>query len=177
MNSELIATAIRLSAGANQQPSLTAGDQVIVFGHLFKFLRTTADSNNQYSIYEDNVPPAGGPPPHTHPDEELFYVLEGEFEFLLHDLSKPIKASAGAFICIPSMAVHTFKNVGSTTGRMITMLLPGNLEHYFNEIGSRVTSPSQAPDLSVPPDFANMDLSKAFQLAGQHQVSFLLPGQ
>ena len=28
-------------------------------------------------------PPGGGPPPHTDPSEELFYDLDGEFEFTL----------------------------------------------------------------------------------------------
>src|SRR5690349_2947225 len=113
------------------QPDLQTmkpGNQFVVFGHLFNFLATGEDSNGQYCIYEDHVPPAGGPPPHTHPDEELFYIIEGEFEFILHDVTKPFRVLPGQLVRIPPMAVHTFKNTGSRMGRTLTVLLPGDLE-------------------------------------------------
>jgi mannose-6-phosphate isomerase-like protein (cupin superfamily) len=155
--------------------SMKPGSQFVVFGHLFNFLATAEESNGQYFIYEDIVPPGGGLPLHTHPDEELFYIIEGEFEFVLHDVSKPFRALQGQLVRIPSMAVHTFKNTGSHIGRALTMLLPGDLEHYFRETGTHVTAVEMIPDLSVAPDYSKMDLSKAFALAEKHQVSFVMP--
>lgn len=160
------------------QPDLQTmkpGSQFVVFGHLFNFLATAEDSNGQYFIYEDLVPPGGGPPPHTHPDEELFYIIEGEFEFVLHDVSKPFRVLPGQLVRIPPMAIHTFKNTGSSMGRTLTMLLPGDLEQYFRETGIQVTGKEMIPDLSVAPDYSSMDLSKAFALAEKHQVSFVMP--
>jgi quercetin dioxygenase-like cupin family protein len=160
------------------QPDLTfmkPGNQFMVFGHFFNFLATGEDSNGQYFIYEDLVPPGGGPPPHTHPDEELFYIIEGQFDFILDDISKPFRVAPGQLVKIPPMAVHTFKNTGTTMGRTITFLLPGDLEQYYRAIGTRVTGASQIPDLAVTPDYQNMDLSKAFQLAETHNVRFVMP--
>ncbi|WEK37064.1 MAG: cupin domain-containing protein [Candidatus Pseudobacter hemicellulosilyticus] len=160
------------------QPNLDVmfpGKQFVVFGHFFNFLATGEDSKGQYFIYEDLVPPGGGPPPHTHPDEELFYIIEGEFEFILHDISKPFRVAPGQLVRIPSNAVHTFKNVGDSTGRTITFLLPGDLEQYYRATGIQVTQPDQIPDLSRKPDYANMDLTRAFALAEAHQVRFVLP--
>lgn len=151
------------------------GNQFVVFGHFFNFLSTGKDSNGQHLIYEDLVPPGGGPPPHTHPDEELFYIIEGDFEFILHELDKPFRVAPGQLVRIPGSAVHTFKNVGTTTGRTITMLFPGDLEKYYRAVGIPVTDPGQVPDLSVVPDYAHMDLRKAFELAEPHQVRFVLP--
>lgn len=154
--------------------TLQAGKQYVVFGHFFNFLVTGEESEGRYFIYEDHVPPGGGPPPHTHPDEELFYIIEGEFEFILNDVTKPFRVPPGHLVKIPSMAVHTFKNVGTTVGRTITMLLPGNLEQYYRATGIAVTEQGQIPDLTKEPDYANMDLSKAFLLAPEHQVQFVM---
>ena len=156
-------------------PPLHSGNQMVVFGHLFTFLATTEESNNQYSIYEDQVPPLAGPPPHSHPDEELFYVVSGDFEFVLHDPSRPFSVVPGQLIKIPSNAIHTFKNVGTTTGRLLTILFPGKLEAYFRETFPVVTEKDQLPDLNQSPDFAAMDLHKAFSLAASHGIRFYLP--
>ncbi|GAA4322602.1 hypothetical protein GCM10023149_23050 [Mucilaginibacter gynuensis] len=160
------------------QPDLTAmepGKQFIVFGHFFNMLVTGDETDGRYFIYEDVTPPGAGPPPHTHPDEELFYIIEGDYEFILNDLSKPFKVAPGKLVKIPANAVHCFKNVGTTPGRTITMLLPGELEQYYRAVGTQVFDANQIPDLSKTPDYANMDLSKAFALAPEHNVHFVVP--
>ena len=163
-----------------KQPQLQRmdpGKQLIVFGHFFNLLVTGEESGGRYFIYEDMVPPGGGPPPHTHPDEELFYIIEGEFEFILNELDKPFRVPPGQLVKIPSMAVHTFKNVGKEMGRTLTLLLPGDLEKYYRAIGKVVSSPDDIPDLSAVPDYQNMDLSQAFSLAPEHKVEFVFPRQ
>lgn len=153
--------------------SMEPGKQFIVFGHFFNLLVTGEESGGRYFIYEDLVPPGGGPPLHTHPDEELFYIIEGEFQFILNDLATPFRVAPGQLVKVPSNAVHTFKNVGETMGRTLTMLLPGDLEQYYRAVGTQVTDAAQIPDLSKVPDYANMNLSKAFSLAPEHQVTFV----
>jgi quercetin dioxygenase-like cupin family protein len=55
------------------------------------------------------VPPGGGPPPHTHSGEdETFYLLEGEIEFLLGEAR--ITAGPGDFVNVPRGTVHCFRN-------------------------------------------------------------------
>src|ERR687884_475651 len=40
------------------------------------------ETGGAYSVVDNVVRPQGGPPPHRHENEdEVFYVLEGEFEF------------------------------------------------------------------------------------------------
>ena len=37
-----------------------------------------------YALFEAATPPGAGPPPHVHHrEDEAFYVLEGEYEFLV----------------------------------------------------------------------------------------------
>ena len=57
--------------------------------------------------------PAGvATPKHTHPGEELVYVLEGTLEFQLEDQA-PVTLKPGEVLFVPAGTVHTAKNVSS----------------------------------------------------------------
>ena len=80
------------------------------------------------------VPPHHGPPPHVHRrEDEVFYVLEGEFEFTV--AGQTIRATAGQTLYGKRDVPHTFKNVGDKAGRMIVVVAPAGLEKFFAEIG------------------------------------------
>ena len=51
-------------------------------------------------------------PNHSHPGEEIAYVLEGTLEYKL-DGREPVTLQAGQSLFIPSGVVHSAKNVGS----------------------------------------------------------------
>jgi len=51
-------------------------------------------------------------PKHTHPGEEIIYVLEGMLEYQLEGKA-PMTVRAGDVLFIPAHAVHTAKNIGS----------------------------------------------------------------
>jgi quercetin dioxygenase-like cupin family protein len=53
---------------------------------------------------------------HTHPGEEIIYVLEGTLEYQLED-KPPVTLKAGDVLFIPAGTVHSAKNVGSGTGQ------------------------------------------------------------
>ncbi len=50
---------------------------------------------------------------HTHPGEEVIYVLEGEIEYQISG-QQPVTLKAGDVLFIPSGAAHRAKNVGRT---------------------------------------------------------------
>jgi quercetin dioxygenase-like cupin family protein len=50
-------------------------------------------------------------PSHTHPGEEIIYVIEGAWEYEIS--GKPVKAKAGDVLFVPAGAVHSAKNVGT----------------------------------------------------------------
>ncbi len=97
--------------------------------------------------------PGGGPPPHVHYlQEEAHYVLEGTFSFL--NGNEWIEAQTGSFIWIPRGVRHTFRNVGSQTGRLFsTNTLPGAHERWFRHVGVPMTDrasfqpPEGLPDM------------------------------
>ena len=55
-------------------------------------------------------------PRHSHPGEEIIYVLEGSLEYQVEG-KPPVTLKAGDVLFIPAGTIHAVKNVGSATGR------------------------------------------------------------
>ena len=53
-------------------------------------------------------------PRHTHPGEEIIYVIEGSLEYEI--AGKVARVKAGDVLFVPAGAVHTAKNVGGGNG-------------------------------------------------------------
>ena len=49
---------------------------------------------------------------HSHPGEEIVYVIEGVLEYQVGD-EPPMMVKAGKVLFIPAEAIHTVKNIGS----------------------------------------------------------------
>jgi len=54
-------------------------------------------------------------PNHTHPGEEIIYVLEGTWEYTVEG-KPPVTLKAGEVLFIPAGTIHSAKNVGSGNG-------------------------------------------------------------
>jgi quercetin dioxygenase-like cupin family protein len=52
---------------------------------------------------------------HSHPGEEIIYVIEGTLEYRV-DGKPPVTLKAGEVLFIPAGAVHSAKNVGTGNG-------------------------------------------------------------
>ena len=52
---------------------------------------------------------------HTHPGEEIIYMLEGSLEYEVEG-KPPITLRAGDVLFIPARTIHAARNVGSTNG-------------------------------------------------------------
>ena len=52
---------------------------------------------------------------HSHPGEEIVYVIEGALEYAL-DGKPPVTLKAGGVLFIPAGAIHAAKNVGTGNG-------------------------------------------------------------
>ena len=55
--------------------------------------------------------PGASFPPHSHPGEEIAYVIEGPLEYQLAG-KPPVTLEAGAVLFIPAGTVHAARNVG-----------------------------------------------------------------
>jgi quercetin dioxygenase-like cupin family protein len=53
-------------------------------------------------------------PRHTHPGEEIIYVLEGTLEYQID--GRPVIVRPGDVLFVPAGTIHSVKNVGSDNG-------------------------------------------------------------
>ena len=106
-----------------------------VLGELVTRKVASEQTGGAYSIFEVVSQPQGGSPPHIqHREDECFYVLEGEYEFLVE--GRTLRMPAGSLLYVPKGNLHAHKNGGEGTSRMLVSQTPGGLyERLFEEIG------------------------------------------
>ena len=59
--------------------------------------------------------PGYASPRHTHPGEEIIYVIEGTLEYQIGE-NPPARVKAGDVLFVPAGTVHLARNVGNTNG-------------------------------------------------------------
>ena len=88
-------------------------------------------SGGGISMFESRIPPGEGPPLHVHAnEEEVLYVLEGDFRFRLRD--EVVAAPAGSLMFIPRGVPHTWQNAGDDYGRLLVIFTPAGMERFFD---------------------------------------------
>ena len=146
------------------------GRTIAVVGDVYRFLATGEDTNGKYAMWEAIVPPGGGPPPHVHsPEEEGFYVLDGEVTVHIGD--KRVVATAGMFANMPVGTPHSFKNESSKPAKMLISVAPAGLEQMFFEVGVPL---AEGATTALPP--TKEEIEKLLAIAPRYGVEIRLPG-
>ena len=137
------------------------GRSLWVLGELVTYKTTSEQTGGAYSLFEVTTQPGAGPPPHVqHREDESFYVLEGEYEFL--DDGATMRVSAGSLIYVPRGNLHAHKNVGTTIGRLLVSQTPGGLhERFFEELGEEAWDKTKPPAPEGPPDVKKVGATAA----------------
>jgi quercetin dioxygenase-like cupin family protein len=141
---------------------------------LVTFKASASQTGGAFMTVEATIPPGSGPPLHKHHPQELFYIVEGEFEFptLRDGQVQTIRAIAGCVVHIPSWVPHTYQNVGQTPGRLLATLTPPTMEGYFQELGEPVPDPSNPPRPAGPPDWERIEaLRQKYHIEYIHPTS------
>lgn len=116
----------------------------------------TAGSAGTVTVLELAVESGHGPGVHLHTREhELWYVLEGEFRFLLGD--SLVQEPAGGLAFGPRGTPHTFQNTGAGTGRLLVITGPSGLEDLFLEYDRRASGPYDSAALEEAARVAGID--------------------
>ncbi|MFZ0843850.1 MAG: cupin domain-containing protein [Nitrosotalea sp.] len=91
----------------------------------------TSESNGKYTVLDAMHPPKVGPALHMHPrGPEIFFIMDGDYEFILDD--KPTMIKTGDVISIPKGVPHRF--VTGDNGGRVLIISPPDLEHYFFQV-------------------------------------------
>ena len=125
----------KLGKGVAHVPPGEGTRSLWVLGELLTYKVPSHQTGGAYSLFEVATQPGAGPPPHIHHrEDESFYVLDGNYEFLVD--GHTLKAGAGSLLYVPKGALHAHENVGDGVGRMLLTQTPGRLyERFFGEVG------------------------------------------
>jgi quercetin dioxygenase-like cupin family protein len=141
-----------------------------VVGDRYTFLLTGAQTAGACFVFEAFVPPGHGSPPHIHSrEDEGFYVVEGEFEFLVD--GQPIRLGPGGFLLGHRDVPHQFTNIGAIPGKLIITATPAGLDDFFAEIGTPLPSRQANP---IPPTAD--DIARLIGAAHRYGITLVGPG-
>ncbi|NJL32412.1 MAG: cupin domain-containing protein [Phycisphaerales bacterium] len=136
----------------------------MVWGDLYSFKTTSAESNGAHALLEMTVNPGSATPPHIHhAEDEMFYVLEGELSLWCGD--QKIVGKPGSFIAVPKGMVHRWANETKSPARSLVFLVPGGFDEFLMKIGKPATD-SVKP--SLPPTKEEIDF--ALSIAGKYHM-------
>jgi quercetin dioxygenase-like cupin family protein len=122
------------------------GNEIALAGQPLVFLITGEDTKHT-SMFDWTLPAGFSTGLHVHrTQEETFYVLEGECEWLIGE--QLIRAKPGAYVFIPPGVPHNIGNASDKPARMLMTVSPPGHEHYFEELGE-IISRGSPPDAGV----------------------------
>ena len=133
------------------------GEPINVMGARLNFLCGADRTERAWSLMEAVLPKDSGPPPHDHPWDEAYYVIEGEVRFEVNGRVELVKA--GDFIYAPGGTVHAFQGTSEQPARMLIFDAPAHAESFFRELEREIQEMPR-------------DLAKAPEIGARHQVRF-----
>lgn len=115
------------------------------------------DLSKPFEVHIQQGVQGGGPPPHFHPWDEAFYVIDGQVEVTVDGKSN--RVSSGGYVHIPAGTIHAYKNL-SSTAKIIGVVSDPRGGQFF----------AAMDQLKVPED-----LARIFEVAERYGVTFLVP--
>lgn len=117
------------------------------FGGQSDHFLSAAQTNGWLSAWYMLIPPDNGPPTHIHHrEDEILIVMEGHFAF--HTEGRWIEGGPGMAVYLPRERPHSFRNVGSTTGKICVLATPAGLESFFSQCEEPFHRP-EGPDMEA----------------------------
>jgi quercetin dioxygenase-like cupin family protein len=140
------------------------GYATMLLGEPRVFKVTPADNGGTYLQFETSTAPGVRVPPHFHYEEdEAFYVLAGEYEFIIGE--NRCIATAGSFAFVPRGTIHAFTNTGQEVARMLVTVTPGTQhEGFMREAGELAEQLGKEPE---PSQLVTLALKYGWRLVPQ----------
>lgn len=114
---------------AQASPALNVvGEQITVLA--------SGAQTGSYEIFHQAGPEGSGPPPHSHPWDEAFYVIRGEIAFGVDD--RDLVARPGTLVHLPAGTTHWFR-FGPGGGEMVSMTSREGASHMFTDFDREIS--------------------------------------
>lgn len=118
----------------------------------------SGEATEGYEVFLQRGAEGSGPPPHSHPWDESFFVIEGQIDFGI--AAESMTASPGTLVHLPAGTVHWFR-FGSGGGKMLSMTSRLGASELFADMAREV-----AP--------VNPDLRKLAEVGARHGLKVAL---
>jgi quercetin dioxygenase-like cupin family protein len=141
-------------------------------GNLTTSLAEKKDTNGAFFLVEALLAPGTEPPPHVHTlEDELFYVLEGEFDVYVG--KEAFKVEAGECVFLPRFKPHAFV-IRSPRLHVLALFTPAGLEEAFRGM----STPAQRFELPTGAvTYSTGDLKQTAQRLSEYGAHFLTPDE
>jgi quercetin dioxygenase-like cupin family protein len=136
------------------------GEVMSVLGTNVRFLLEAAKTGHTFSLMEVELPRDQGPPPHDHPWDEAYYIIDGDVWFMVEDKEQIF--STGDFVYAPGGTLHSFRGAGDKPARVLVFDAPATAEGFFREANREVVN---FPE----------DLAKVPEIGARYQMRFMPP--
>ncbi|MEC5384476.1 cupin domain-containing protein [Uliginosibacterium sp. H3] len=94
-----------------------------------------AETQGRYSISEWSLEPhTQGPGPHSHDEDDIFYVIEGTMSVLIGE--HWTHATRGSFVLVPGGTLHDFENRTGERAAVLNLSIPGDFEQAMPGIAA-----------------------------------------
>ena len=161
----------------------SGGDSLWFLGTLARLMLTGEHTGGRFALWEGVLPRGAAPPLHSHPQDETFYVLEGEVtawivepDLIDSEGDPPAwvgkcaqRGGVGLVSFAPGGTPHTFR-IESDTARMLFLSTPAGVEDYIRNLAE----PAQWPWLPPPSDGPRVPADKIH--AVEHQLQMIRHG-
>jgi mannose-6-phosphate isomerase-like protein (cupin superfamily) len=141
-------------------------------GSLTTNLAERNDTDGAFCLVQATLAPGHEPPPHMHSrEDELFYVLDGEFDVYVG--KEAFKVESGECIFLPRRKPHAFV-IRSPRLRVLALFSPAGLEDAFRSM----SSPAQNMDLPAGAlTYSTADPNDTAQRLKEYGVHLLPPDE
>jgi quercetin dioxygenase-like cupin family protein len=134
--------------------TVDTSDSLFVLGESLRPLLTNA-MGSSLEIFDTSGPAGAGPPPHRHPWEEVYVVLDGELEVTVAGVGHVLKPGGTAHV--PAGTVHGYRNL--TECHFLTIVTQGNAARFFAQVSDEV-------EMNPP------DIPGVVRVAASHGIEF-----
>lgn len=137
------------------------GQRLSPDGALVEFLASPDETGADVCLIRGTLPPGVAVPLHSHPDVELFYVLEGSVQCFRSGDGTPrwTTVGPGDAVTIPGNIRHAWRNSAPFPATMV-LVTTSKMYRFLHEVTKRV-DPDQPPIPPTPDQIQELFLTAA----------------
>ena len=113
----------------------------------------TGENSKHTCMFDWTLPAGFSTGLHVHRvQEETFYVVEGECEWLVGE--RVVRAAPGTYLFLPPGVPHDIRNASDRPARVLMTVSPPGHEHYFEEL-AKLAARGGPPDAGAIAELRN----------------------